>query len=59
MLTHAVRTRRSADDYPRTKHLAYKIAEVATDPVAVEPDTAEMVLNRIIDNAAVSANKTR
>jgi 2-methylcitrate dehydratase len=31
------------------------IAEVATDPVAVEPETAEMVLNRIIDNAAVSA----
>ncbi len=55
MLTHAVRTRRSADNFPRTEHLAYKIAEVATDPVAVEPDTAEMVLNRIIDNTAVSA----
>jgi 2-methylcitrate dehydratase len=55
MLTHIVRARRSADDFPRSEHLAAKIAEVATDPVAVEPATAEMVLNRIIDNAAVSA----
>jgi len=52
---HEVRARRSADDFPRSEHLAAKIAEVATDPVAVEPATAEMVLNRIIDNAAVSA----
>jgi 2-methylcitrate dehydratase len=55
MLMHAVRARRSAEDFPRSEHLAAKIAEVATDPVAVEPETAEMVLNRIIDNAAVSA----
>lgn len=52
---HTVRTRRSADDFPRREHLAAKIAEVAADPVAVEPETAEMVANRIIDNAAVSA----
>ena len=55
MLTHTVKARRSADDFPRGEQLAAKIAEVATDPVAVEPATAEMVLNRIIDNAAVSA----
>src|ERR1700677_5183307 len=55
MRIHDVRTRRSADDFPRGEHLAWKIAEVATDPVAVEPETAEMVINRIIDNAAVSA----
>jgi 2-methylcitrate dehydratase len=55
MLIHAVRTRRSADNFPRTEHLAWKIAEVATDPVAVEAETAAMVINRIIDNAAVSA----
>lgn len=47
--------RRSADDFPRSAHLAAKIAQVATDPVAVDPETAEMVCNRIIDNAAVSA----
>jgi 2-methylcitrate dehydratase len=55
MLMHTVRARRSADGFPRSEHLAAKIAEVATDPVAVQPETAEMVLNRIIDNAAVSA----
>ncbi len=55
MLMHTVRTRRSADDFPRAEHLAAKIADVAADPVAVEPETAEMVANRIIDNAAVSA----
>ncbi|BBY02172.1 2-methylcitrate dehydratase PrpD [Mycobacterium seoulense] len=55
MLIHTVRTRRSSDDFPRAEHLAAKIAEVAVDAVAVEPETAEMVANRIIDNAAVSA----
>jgi hypothetical protein len=52
---HLVRTRRSSDEFPRDEHLAAKIAEVAVDPVAVESATAEMVANRIIDNAAVSA----
>jgi 2-methylcitrate dehydratase len=52
---HTVRTRRSSDEFPRDEHLAAKIAEVAADPVAVEPETTEMVLNRIIDNAAVGA----
>lgn len=55
MHLHDVRTRRSAEDFPRTEHLAWKIAKVAADPVAVTPDAEEMVLNRIIDNAAVSA----
>ncbi|MEE6137382.1 2-methylcitrate dehydratase PrpD [Mycobacterium sp. 050128] len=55
MRIHDVRTRRSADHFPRREHLAFKIAEVAADPVAVAPETAEMVRNRIIDNAAVSA----
>ena len=55
MLVHDVRTRRSAEDFPRHEHLAWKIAEVAADPVAVPPETEAMVINRIIDNAAVSA----
>ncbi|OBA70269.1 2-methylcitrate dehydratase [Mycobacterium sp. 1554424.7] len=55
MLVHTVRARRSSDYFPRGEHLAAKIAEVAADPVAVEPETSEMVANRIIDNAAVSA----
>ncbi|MDO3400263.1 MmgE/PrpD family protein [Mycolicibacterium neoaurum] len=55
MQKHDVRTRRSAENFPRTEHLAWKIAEVAADPVAVEAATEEMVINRIIDNASVSA----
>ncbi|QLL06413.1 2-methylcitrate dehydratase PrpD [Mycobacterium vicinigordonae] len=55
MRNHDVRARRSADDFPRAQHLAWKIAEVAADPVAVPADTEAMVINRIIDNAAVSA----
>jgi 2-methylcitrate dehydratase len=52
---HSVRTRKSADHLPRTEQLAWKIAEVAADPVAVEPEVVEMIGNRIIDNAAVAA----
>lgn len=55
MRIHDVRTRRSADEFPRSEHLAWKIAEVAADPVAVPADVEAMVINRIIDNAAVSA----
>ncbi|WP_026303872.1 2-methylcitrate dehydratase PrpD [Jongsikchunia kroppenstedtii] len=55
MQIHDVRTRRSAEEFPTTEHLAWKIAEVAADPVAVGDDTAEMIINRVIDNAAVSA----
>lgn len=39
---------------PREEQFAWKIAQVAADPVGVEPDVAEMVANRIIDNAGVA-----
>jgi len=39
---------------PREKQLAWKIAEVAADRVAVQSDVEEMIANRIIDNAAVA-----
>ena len=55
MQIHEVRARRSAEEFPRTEHLAWKIAQMAADPVAVPADTEAMVANRIIDNAAVSA----
>jgi 2-methylcitrate dehydratase len=53
--TYSVRTRRSAEEFPKHEHLAWKIAEIATDPVEVPADTSEMIVNRIIDNAAVAA----
>ncbi|WP_233266969.1 MmgE/PrpD family protein, partial [Tomitella fengzijianii] len=52
---HTVRTHRSAEDFPRDEHLAWKIAQVAADPVEVDEDVREMVVNRIIDDAAVAA----
>jgi 2-methylcitrate dehydratase len=55
MLMHSVRTRSSAENIPRNDQLAWKIAEVAADPVAVPDETAAMVVNRIIDDAAVSS----
>src|SRR6201997_404539 len=55
MLIYSVRPHRSADDFPRAEHLVQKIAEVAADPVAVSVETEAMVINRMIDNAAVSA----
>ncbi|MDY3126536.1 MAG: 2-methylcitrate dehydratase PrpD [Corynebacterium sp.] len=54
MLHHSVRTHKSAEDFPREEHLAYKIAQVAADPVEVGAETTEMIINRIIDNAAVA-----
>lgn len=55
MKNHLVRTHRSAEYFPREEQLAWRIAEVATDPVEVAPEIAEMIVNRIIDNAAVAA----
>ena len=55
MKQHRVRTFKSADQLPRAEQLAWKIAEVAADPVMVESDVVEMLGNRVIDNAAVAA----
>ncbi|MGV0392694.1 2-methylcitrate dehydratase PrpD [Corynebacterium riegelii] len=54
MIQHEVRTRKSAEEFPIEEHLAYKIAQVAADPVEVPEDTKEMIINRIIDNASVA-----
>jgi 2-methylcitrate dehydratase len=55
MKMHDVRTYKSAEALAREDQLAWKIAEVAADPVAVEADVTEMIINRVIDNAAVAA----
>lgn len=55
MKQHTVRTYKSAEPLNRADQLAWKIAEVASDPVAVETEVVEMIGNRIIDNAAVAA----
>ncbi|MFI6363859.1 MmgE/PrpD family protein [Nocardia sp. NPDC050630] len=55
MKTHIVRARAAAAAFPRTEHLATRIAEVAVDPVEVTAEVSAMIVNRIIDNAAVAA----
>ena len=52
MKTHPVKTYPSKVSLPREDQLAWKIAAVASDAVAVEDDAIEMIINRIIDNAA-------
>ncbi|MEU2204710.1 MmgE/PrpD family protein [Microbacterium oleivorans] len=54
-VTHHVRVYRSDEPLPREEQLAHKIAQVAVDPVAVEDDVVDMIVNRVIDNAAVAA----
>ncbi len=54
MKNHPVRTYRSDENLPREQQLAWKIAEVAADPVEVSPEVGEMIVNRVIDNAAVA-----
>ena len=55
MKQHPVRVYKSEEHLPRQGQLAWKIAEVAADPVEVTDDVTEMVINRVIDNAAVAA----
>jgi 2-methylcitrate dehydratase len=55
-----VRVYRSEETLNRADQLAWKIAEVAADPVAVSDEVTEMVINRMIDNASVAtASLTR
>jgi 2-methylcitrate dehydratase len=54
MKLHSVRVHPSKALLPREDQLAWKIAGVAVDKVPVQNDVAEMIINRIIDNAAVA-----
>ena len=54
MKLHDVKVYPSKIALAREDQLAWKIAGVATDKVAVPKDTAEMIVNRVIDNASVA-----
>lgn len=58
-MTSSHRTRPGAADLPLEQTSAWKIAEFAAAPAAVPAETQVMVINRIIDNAAVSAAAVR
>ena len=51
---HPVKVWPSKATLSREDQLAWKIAGVAADKVPVEKDVAEMIINRIIDNASVA-----
>lgn len=55
MITREVRAYPSSARLARQEQLAWKLAAVATDPVEVPADVTEMVVNRVIDDAAVAA----
>ena len=54
MKHHEVRVYPSRAALARTDQLAWKMATVAADPVAVSDDVEAMIVNRMIDNAAVA-----
>lgn len=53
-ITHHVRVHPSSDDLPRQEQLAWKLAEIAADHAPVSTEVSDMVINRVIDNAAVA-----
>ncbi|MBB6407110.1 2-methylcitrate dehydratase PrpD [Arthrobacter sp. AZCC_0090] len=58
---HTAPVYKSEENLDREEQLAHKIATVAADPVEVTPLVAEMIINRVIDNASVavaSLNRT-
>ncbi len=54
MITHRIKVYPSKIPLPKTEQLAWKLAAVATDRTPILPEVAEMIVNRIIDNAAVA-----
>jgi 2-methylcitrate dehydratase len=54
MIEHDVRVHPSKEDLKREDQLAWKIAGVAADKVAVPRDVSAMIINRVIDNASVA-----
>jgi 2-methylcitrate dehydratase len=54
MKLHEVRVHPSSENLARRDQLAWKIAEVASERVGVTDAVADMVINRIIDNASVA-----
>ncbi len=54
MQIHQVKVHPSSAQLPREEQLAWKIACVAADDVPVQPEVAEAIIDRVIDDAAVA-----
>ena len=55
MIEHDVRAHPSSARLAREDQLAWKLATAAADPVPVPAEVTDMVINRVIDDAAVAA----
>lgn len=54
MRQHKVRVYPSKEKLERKDQLAWKMAELCTDNAIIKDDVVDMVINRVIDNAAVA-----
>src|SRR5271155_4532601 len=54
VISHYVKVHPSKASLPKAEQLAWKMAAVASDKAAIDSAAGEMVINRIIDNAAVA-----
>ncbi len=54
MKIHKLKVYPSKAELLKEDQLAWKFAELASDPVAVDKDVEDMIINRIIDNASVA-----
>ncbi len=54
MKPHSVRVHPERDKLPREHQLSWKLASVALDPVAADQEVTDMIVNRLIDHAAVA-----
>lgn len=54
MKKHLLQVHSSAAALPKEEQLAWKLAKVALDNTTISEEVADMIINRIIDNAAVA-----
>jgi 2-methylcitrate dehydratase len=54
MIDHLVRVHPSSEQLPRANQFAWALAELAAAERPVDPDAAQMVACRVVDNAAVA-----
>ena len=54
MKFHKIQVHPSKAQLPKEEQLAWKLVQVALDPAPISKEVKEMIINRIIDNAAVA-----
>ncbi|MDX6242313.1 MAG: 2-methylcitrate dehydratase [Frankiales bacterium] len=59
MIEHVVEVQPAGTRLATADQLAWRLAEVATDPVEVDDEVAAMIVNRVIDNAGVAMASLR